>query len=321
VLGLILPIPHSDKTPNALAVWFRKQFSATSVRMLFARTPECAIFDHSLNVLIETGNESAVLWECGMMITMRFVKHTIFFAIFIAVAAWSQTTGAGNYLKQATVLQEGGAIHINANSPRPLAQVLDALQIKFGWTVNYEDPQFTAAADIVDAPKGSPLAKLPAGAAFSVQFPANAPDEEKTLRLIVDSYNQSKNPGQFELRHTDRSFYVVGNAAHDDKGAMAKQSPLLDSPLTFASEERTITETVNLICEQLSAQGTTVTLAVTPRKPMDHNTVKLGGTKTPARDVLRQALQGTHQNLYWHLLYDPNSKGYFLDIHAAATQQ
>jgi hypothetical protein len=256
-----------------------------------------------------------------MMITMRFVKHTALLGIFFfALSAWPQTTGNA-YLKQATVSQDAGTIHITANSPRPLAQVLDALQLKFGWTVDYEDPQYTAAADLVDAPKGSPLPKLPAGAAFSVQFPANAPDEEKTLRLIVDSYNQSKNPGQFELRHADGTFYVVGNAAHDDKGAMAKQPSLLDSPITIASEERTITDTVKLICDQLGAQGTTVTLGVTPRKPMDHNNIKLGGTKTPARDLLRQALQGTHQNLYWHLLYDPNSKGYFLDIHAAATPQ
>jgi hypothetical protein len=255
-----------------------------------------------------------------MTITMRFVKSTISFAIFLAVAAFSQTTGAGSYLKQATISQEAGVIHINANSPRPLAQVLEALHLKFGWTVNYEDPQYIAAADLVDAPKSSTLAKLPAGAAFSVQFPANAPDEEKTLRLIVDSYNQSKNPGQFELRHTDGNFYVVGNAAHDDKGAIAKQSAIFDSLITIPTDERSVTETVKLICDQIAAQGApAITLGVTPRRPMAHNTVKLGGTKVSARDLLRQALQGTHQNFYWHLLYDPNSKGYFLDIHAAAT--
>jgi hypothetical protein len=253
------------------------------------------------------------------MTTMRFVKFAISFGIFIALAALSQTTGAGTYLKQATVSQDAGNIRINANSPRPLAQVLDALQLKYGWTVNYEDPQYVAASDQVDAPKGSPLPKLPSGAAFSVQFAANAPDEEKTLKQIVDSYNQSKNPGQFELRHTAEGiFYVVGNAAHDDKGAMQKQQVLLDTPVTITSDDRTVTDTVKLICDQLSAQdGLTVALGVTPRKPMDHNNVKLGGTKLPARDLIQQAIQGTHQNLYWHLLYDPNTKGYLLDIHAA----
>lgn len=258
-----------------------------------------------------------------MVTTMRFATLTIFAVAIFGLSAFTQTAGAGNYLKQATVSQDAGAIHITANSPRPLAQVLDALQLKFGWTVNYEDPAYTAAADLVDAPKGSPLPKLPAGAAFSVQFPANAPDEEKTLRQIVDSYNQSKNPGQFELRHTaDGNFYVVGNAAHDDKGAMAKQHVLFDTPVTIATEERSVTDTVKPICDQLSAQsGPTVTLGVTPRKPMDHNTVKLGGTKLPARDLLQQALRATHQNLYWHLLYDPNSKGYLLDIHAGTPPQ
>ena len=250
------------------------------------------------------------------MITMRFVKLTTLLGIFVALSALSQTTN-GSYLKQATVSQEGGTIHVNAKSPRPLAQALEALQQKFGWNVDYEDPQYTAAADVVDAPKGSPMPKLPAGAAFSVQFPANLSDEEKVLRAVVDSYNQSKNPGQFELRHTDANFYVVGNAAHDDKGALAKQAVLLDATVTLATEERTVTATVNLICEQLAAQsGTPVTLGVTPRRPMDRNSVKLGGTKVSARDLLAQALHATHQNLYWHLLYDPNSKGYVLNIHA-----
>jgi hypothetical protein len=255
----------------------------------------------------------------GKKIMMRSLKYAIALSIFLGVAALTQNTGAGTYLRQATVSQDAGTIHINANSPRPLAQVLDALQLKFGWTVNYEDPQYTAAADIVDAPKGSPLPKLPAGAAFNVQFPANAPDEEKILRQIVDSYNQSKNPGQFELRHSAEGiFYVVGKAAHDDKGTMAKQQVLFDMPIVVTPDERTVTETVKAICDQLTAQGApTITLAVTPRKPMDHNSVKLGATKLPARDLLQQALRATHQNLYWHLLYDPNTKGYFLDIHAA----
>ncbi len=254
---------------------------------------------------------------------MRNFPYAIFFSMFLALAAQSQTNAAGTYLRQASVSEDAGTIHIVANSPRPLAQVLDALHLKYGWTVNYEDPAYTASADLVDAPKGSPLAKLPAGAAFSVQFPANAPDEEKTLRQIVDAYNQSKNPGQFELRHTaEGAFYVVGNGAHDDKGSIAKQQVLFDSPVTIASEERNITETVKLICDQLAAQGgPSVTLAVTPRKPMDHNTAKLGGTKIPTRDLLLQALRATHQTLYWRLLYDPDSKGYFLDIHAATIPQ
>jgi hypothetical protein len=252
-----------------------------------------------------------------MVITMRFARHTISAVIFLALSAFTQTAGAGNYLKQAKISRDGSTIIIDANSPRPLAQVLDALQVKYAWSIDYEDPQYTAVADVVDAPKSSPLPKLPAGAAFSVQFPANAPDEEKVLRAIVDSYNKSKNPGQFELRHADGIFYVVGDAAHDEKGGIAKQQVLLDAPVTLANEERTVTETVKLMCDQLAAQsGMQVTLGVTPRRPMDRNSIKLGGTKIPARDLLLQALHATHQNLYWQLLYDPSSKGYVLNIHA-----
>jgi hypothetical protein len=248
---------------------------------------------------------------------MDRMMRIICLGILAGLAAAAQTTQArAPYLRQAEISQSGGTLRINANSPRPLEQALDALQVKYGWTIDYEDPQYLSSLDLVDAPPPS-QAKLPSGGSFSVEFSASAPDEEKTLRLLVDSYNKSKNPGKFELRKDGQgNFSVVGNAAHDDKGGMSQQKPILDVPITVATEERPITDTVNLICQEISTQShMTVELGVSPRKLMDHPTVKLGGSKVPARELLVQALHATHQNVYWRLLYDPGTKGYLLDLH------
>jgi hypothetical protein len=43
--------------------------------------------------------------------------------------------------------------------------------------------------------------------------------------------------------------------------------------------------------------------------------VKVGGTKVSARELLLQILSQLQGNFYWRLLFDPNSKGYVLDLH------
>jgi hypothetical protein len=222
------------------------------------------------------------------------------------------------FSRQAVVTQNGDAINIAANSARPLLQTLDALQQKFGWIVDYEDPRYISHLDYANVPGDDTRPQVPAGGNFSVDISAKA-SEAETLRLVVDSYNQSKNPGRFEVRAGEQSqFYVVGTGAHDEKDSISPQRALFDIPVTISTEERTIADTIHLICEAAAKQaGTTVTLGVSPRNFLEHTPAKIGGTKVPARDLLLQCLAATHRNLSWRLLYDPSSQGYFLDIHAA----
>jgi hypothetical protein len=236
----------------------------------------------------------------------------------VAFQGFSQTRqDSGSYLKQAAISESAGIVQITANSPRPLLQILDALQQKYGWVVDYEDPQYVSQMDLIDAPGGS-HSRLPGGGSFSVEFPAGAPQEEKILHLVVESYNRSKNPGRFELRRGAQGvFYVVGIAAHDEKDAISSQQVLFDLPITVAAGEKPITATLDLICEEVTAQShIAVSIGVSPRALLDHAPAKVGGTKVEARDLLLQGLMATRHTLYWRLLFDPNSKGYFLDIHS-----
>jgi hypothetical protein len=228
---------------------------------------------------------------------------------------WAQTVAApAQYLKQATVSQTAQTVRITADSPRPLEQILNALHLKYGWAINYEDPQYTSTLDLVESPASH--TKLPSGGSFSVEYPAAAPDEEKTLRLVLDAYNHSKNPGQFELRRNAQgNFDVVGTGAHNDKGAIAPQQPLFDVPVTLPTEERTISATIDLIFQAIAQQNhSVVKVGVSPRTLLDHTPAKIGGAKVSARELLQQCLTATHRNLYWRLLFDPESKGYYLNI-------
>lgn len=220
------------------------------------------------------------------------------------------------YLKEATISEHAGTVRVVANSPRPLEQVLDALQRKYGWVVNYEDPQYVATEDYVEKADAE-HSKVPGGRNFSVEFPTGSA-EEKVLRLIVDAYNKTGNPGHFEVRQlADGSLDVVGTEAHDEKGKMLAQQIPLDLSVTLPAEERPVNETVDRICEEVTKQlHFDFNLGISPRSFLLRTTAKIGGANKPAREFLTQSLTATHQRLYWRLLFDPSSRTYLLNLHA-----
>lgn len=264
--------------------------------------------------------------------------HSIRFAIcltvlgsFVAGAQQPQTpppakapaAETSSFMKAATITQTEGTLHIAANSPRPLAQVLDALRQKYGWQVEYEDPRYMAKVDIVEKPgPNDSVYTFPSGGSFTVDVPAGSgttpPPEDKTLELIVDAYNQSKNPGRFGLRQAEGGRYsVVGVGAQDDGGKIVVQEPLLDWAVAMPAEARSATAALNLLCQKTTEEShVPMMLGVNPRALMDNNTVKVGGAKTPARTLLARTIDGVGHPMYWRLLFDPKSKGYYLDVHA-----
>jgi len=256
------------------------------------------------------------------MKSLKYCLALLVVAHVIVAPAFSQTPPEKNpsektsFLKRATISENAGTTVITANSPRPLAQALDALQQKYGWLVGYEDPQFLSKSDLAEpATPGSQI--LPAGSRFTAEFPSTVSDEEKILQTVVDAYNSSENPGRFELRKTKQgNFSMVGTQAKNAQGHITPQRPVLDAPITLLPRQRTATDTINLISRRIAEQrGVKITLGVSPRNLLDHNNVKVSGTKVPARELLLQVLSSLRGTFYWRLLFDPNSKGYFLDIH------
>jgi hypothetical protein len=236
--------------------------------------------------------------------------------------------GQESYSKQATISEADGKIRLVANDSRPLAQALDALQQKYGWSVNYEDPQYTSKLDLIDAkglqdkssyPNGQH--RVPSGGSFTAELGAApaakaSPDEKKALQALIDSYNRSSNPGRFELREdrAEQAFDVVGTAAHDTQGRVTQQPVLLDSPITIDTQERTFSDIVDLVCQKLSEKGhVPITLGVHPLG-LDRVHVTVGGKDLAGRSFLLRAMEATGRKLCWRLLFDPDSGSYFLNV-------
>jgi hypothetical protein len=259
-------------------------------------------------------------WVFGVGLMTSGIRIIIVLIAILVSQGYTQTTPGPKtgYLKQAEVTETGGVVRISANSPRPLLETIDALQRKYGWIIGYEDPRYISHLDVVDVSDPSEP-QVPAGGQFSVEFPGSEPPEEKILSQVINSYNQSKNPGRFELRRTvEGNFYVEGIAAHDEKDEIAPQRPLFDLPMTFAVRETNLGEIIDEICKTVSGEShVSVVLGNSPANILAHTTVKVGGANVAAREILVQALAAAHRNLYWRVLFDPASKSYFLDIHAA----
>jgi hypothetical protein len=232
--------------------------------------------------------------------------------------AWAQ----GSPYPKPELTEKDGKVHIVVRNPRPLAQAITLLQDKYAWRINYEDPQYTSKLDYSVMKGDAGERKIPNGADFVVDFPAGAtpdapPDEAKTLQLIVDSYNRTENPGRFELRHkTPEQFDVVGNAAHDSQGKISSQPAILDLTITLPATEREFADTLDLICQKISEKAhVKVSLGIYPINLAARH-VTVGGKELTGRDYVLAAADATSRRMCLGLLFDPESGGYYLNLHA-----
>src|SRR5450631_162157 len=62
-----------------------------------------------------------------------------------------------------------------ADGPRPLLHALGALHEKYGWTVNYEDPQYQAESSPPTNPRWRHPMLAVSGATVSVEFSTGPP--------------------------------------------------------------------------------------------------------------------------------------------------
>jgi hypothetical protein len=247
--------------------------------------------------------------------------------ILLPSRSFSQAERATSQIKKPLIYQFGNVVHINADGPRPLLRALDALQEKYGWTVDYEDPQYPAESSLpVNPRRRHPNAGSFRGESFSVEFktgptPDSRPDENSVLTTVVDAYNEGNAVAQFELRQNDNNkdknkdqrFDVVGIGVLDQDTTRSQQ-PMLDLPITLAKEKRTTGQTIVLICQKLNEISKIPVTANADAGNVRGATVAVGGVGEPARVLLSRTLAAMGGRLSWRLLYDPSGKSYEFSV-------
>ena len=227
------------------------------------------------------------------------------------------------------IYQIGEYLHINASGPRSLLQAVEAVQQKFGWAVDYEDPQYIVAPEN-PAARPSPPHRLRsmaqtgnANGGFSLQFqlganPNAAPDEQKLLAALVDAFNQSSSSAQFKLLpQKNGGFAIVGVEAQGANGQMVAQQPLLDLPITLSRRQRSAADAIAAIARELSQQSKLPVSTHLADNVSGSASAVIGGNAAPARELLAQALAALGGQAYWQLLYNADSKSYELNIKLA----
>jgi hypothetical protein len=268
--------------------------------------------------------------RCAERYHAKWLPITVIIAVVAAIVAASlpgeglSPAATTSQIKKPLIYQVGNVVHINAEGPRPLLRALGALQEKYGWIVNYEDPEYPGDSDSGASSQSLPQRRHPNARnvkeRFSMEFssgpePDIPPDENSVLRIVVDAYNESNAETQFELRkQQDGGFDVVGTAPREDGEISGRQS-ILDVPITLEVKRRTADETVALICQTLSHLGKIpVTASGVGSHAQGQKTVAIGGIRISARTLLARTLATMGERLSWRLLYDANEKSYELDL-------
>jgi hypothetical protein len=124
---------------------------------------------------------------------------------------------------------------------------------------------------------------------------------------------------------TANGLSVVPTAVRTVAGAVAPDQSPLESLISFPLAQRDVMQTMDLICQRVSAvSGKKVTLGIVP-KDFSRQVLQLEANNQSARDLLAKVFSGRKwadsrniahlRKLSWALLYGPDVQFYALNIH------
>jgi hypothetical protein len=163
--------------------------------------------------------------------------------------------------------ERNDSIEYSINNPRPLEQTATLLRRKLGVPVSYEDPAWSFSGDVVysaDLPANRHFVdqnpnwrgpRVPRGGIFEATLPRNASaaDPFVMINAVVASYPIRNNPGLFKVvKFGDNEYSIVGIGAANSDGRVVQQTAPFDRRVSFPEEERTLADTLDLICKPIN---------------------------------------------------------------------
>ena len=206
--------------------------------------------------------------------------------------------------------QQQHVANVVTKTSRPLVELAQALVLKEGWLVDYEDPAYTFPGDLVDVTKTQTSAAFRAAnpgkqvlgvrsnsVAFSFPFRTVSPELDNPVALIsalLAVNEQAGNPGIFKVISSGRHLQIVPDQIKNAAGIMTPQMNPLDRPLNFPDAVRSGSEIVYLIRDQLRSGGVNTGIGTIPTNYLNQTEMSIGATGEPARAVLLRMIGGLH---------------------------
>lgn len=213
---------------------------------------------------------------------------------------------------------------LTVNFPRPLAEVADQLEKRFGVPVTYEDPPYLYPGDIVDLrlqpfeshvdrdhPTWIPrLGRI--DLTYTLSDTRNLDELAAALEQAIVAHTDNGNAGSFRLERRGEILSLIPIATTGPDGRQRLIEPLLDTEISLPAGSRPSRELLDLVMAEIHRRcecKVYLPFSLGMVRPVDSP-----GIPEPARDALRRLLAAQPMKLTWRLFYDPQSSAYFLSI-------
>jgi hypothetical protein len=210
--------------------------------------------------------------------------------------------------------QRSQPLELSVLDGRPLSAVISQLEIRYGWTITYEDPPYDSPFEVDDVTlqvardpkhfKGKVL--VPRTRGFDFKYPnVDQPQAEELPAALVRDYNMV-NDDRFRLLRTGTFFHVVPSVSGNRNGQPTERRSRLDVRVTIPVADRSVSETVELVVAQVRERaGAPLVAGRLPTNLLLQKKLRTGATNEPARDVLVRVLTSTGRDLSWQIRCDP----------------
>ena len=235
-------------------------------------------------------------------------------------------------------------LQLSISDPRPVARAIEVLSERHGLVITYEDPPYGFEGDVEDVTatvnrggvQPGHRVLIPRGGSIEVTYSVSSASgkvehADALIRKVLDTRFVTGGGPQFEVLQQGDVFHVVPVMIKNSAGAWVAAHSMLDTRITMALRSRSGLEMVDAICSALTAAaGVRVAIGVVPTSALANEQVIDGGTNESARDILSRSLKhvsmenekkfGAERPYVWQLLFDPATRGYFLNLSLVTPQ-
>lgn len=222
-------------------------------------------------------------------------------------------------------------VRLSVQDPRPVAEAILKMETKYGWAITYEDPRYVHESEIANETEfhkyrprpGEPRVPIPKGGTLAIDYDVTRdtelpPDREIVIQQLLDTNSATGNAGRFRIERDGEMLHVIPTADKGSTGAFTRHESVLDAVITLPEEERSGPKKLRAICDAITqATKIRVVVGTFPANVLFQYHDRRGAMSEKARDVLVDLLNSAKQgqSLSWRLLYDPDMKEYWLNIH------
>ena len=217
----------------------------------------------------------------------------------------------------------------SVDDSRPIASIIEKLERKHRVVITYEDAPYIHETEVEDvtspewrqAHPDGPKALIPKPVYLDPPYPmayvsVETDDIKSLLQKLLDNHAEKNYPGRFRLLQEGEIFHIIPMQVRDRSGSLVNIDSILDTPISFPEQERTLLELLDLITNSVSrAGGKKLEVGIVPLNLMAQTTFRRGANNEKARDVLVSALKATKTKFSWRIFYDPGIEWYALNLH------